>query len=107
MRMFGPIKKGRLDKTMMVCTPRPDGTFADPVAIIGVDFQAFQKTSDDAHRSAAGGGWVFVDARNSKGAFSVPVGSRVTISGRAYTVLENIMIGNLWSRPHHWELKVG
>lgn len=107
MRMFGPIPKGKLDKTMTVCTPNPDGTFADPVAIIGVDFQEFQKASKDEHRSAQGGGWVFVDAVNSKGAFSVPVGSRVTISGRAYTVQESIMIGNLWSRPHHWELKVG
>ena len=107
MRIFGPIPKGKLDKTMVVCAPRPDGTFAEPVAIIGVGFHERQEACADAHRSARGGGWVFVDAVNSKGAFSVPVGSRVTISGRAYTVLENIMIGNLWSRPHHWELKVG
>ena len=107
MKMFGPIPKGKLDKTMMVCTPRPDGAFNEPVAMIGVGFHEFQKASEDDHRSVQGGGWVFVDAVNTKGAFSVPVGSRVTISGRAYTVLENIMIGNLWSRPHHWELKVG
>ena len=107
MRMFRPIPKSRLDKTMMVCVPNADGTFADPVAIIGVDFQAFQKMSNDAHRSATGGGWVFVDARNSKGAFSVPVGSRVTISGHEYVVQEAYAIGDLWARPHHWELKVG
>ena len=107
MRMFAPIKKGELCKTMVVCTPRPDGTYSDPVAIIGVGFHEFQKASKDAHRSASGGGWVFVDAVNSKGAFSVPGGSLVTIGGHSYTVLENIMIGNLWSRPHHWELKVG
>ena len=105
--MFRPIPKANLTRTMTVCTPNGDGTFADPVAIIGVDFQEFQKTSDDPHRSAAGGGWVFVDAVNSKGAFSVPAGSRVTINGHAYTVQEAYAIGDLWARPHHWELKVG
>lgn len=107
MRMFRPIPKAKLAKTMMVCTPNADGTFNDPVAIIGVDFQEDSKISRDSHRSATGGGWVFVDAVNSKGAFSVPVGSRVTISGHSYIVLEALTIGDLWSRPHHWELKVG
>ena len=107
MRAFRPIARRDLDKTMTVCTPNPDGTFADPVAIIGVQFQEFQKTSDGGHRSAQGGGWVFVDAVNSQGAFGVPVGSRVTISGRGYVVQESYAFGDLWSRPHHWELKVG
>ena len=107
MRMFKRIPKSNLKNTMTVCTPNEDGTYADPVAIIGVDFQGYEKLSDDDHRSARGGGWVFIDAVNSKGAFGVPVGSRVTINGHGYVVQEAYAIGDLWATPHHWELKVG
>ena len=106
-RMFRPISKQDLRQTMTVCTPNADGTYSDPLAIIGVQFQQTDKMTDDKHRSSKSGGVVFVDAVNSKGAFSVPVGSRVCIGGHSYMVREVITIGDLFSRVHHWELEVG
>ncbi|MBQ3339665.1 MAG: minor capsid protein [Atopobiaceae bacterium] len=106
-KMFRPISKRDLKDTMTVCTPKLDGTYSEPVAIIGVQFQQTDKVSDDKHRSSVSGGIVFVDAVNSKGAFSVPVGSRVCIGGHSYLVREVVTIGDLFSRVHHWELEVG
>ena len=49
---------------------------------------------------------MFVDAVNSIGAFDVPAGSRVAVSGRSMMVAESHACCDLFGRVHHWELKV-
>ena len=105
---FRPIPKAALRKAMFVRLLDGRGGFGETRAISGVRFEKVQRSSDDAHRSAdAGAGTVFVDAVNSKGAFEVPVGSRVVIEGHSYIVRECFAAEDLFSRIHHWELKVG
>ncbi|MBQ9002333.1 MAG: hypothetical protein IJ087_10810 [Eggerthellaceae bacterium] len=53
------------------------------------------------------GGVVYVDAINSKGAFEVPVGSRVCIGGRSYFVRKCEPGGDLLGRVECWRLEVG
>ena len=78
-----------------------------PMAEARVRFERTQRVSDDDHRSAnAGQGTVFVDAVNSIGAFDVPAGSRVAVSGHSMMVTESHACCDLFGRVHHWELKV-
>ena len=107
MRMFRRMPKSKLRSTMTVCVPRPDGTFAEPVAIIGVLFIRKDEVVSDAHRSYASKGVVYVDSVNSKGAFEVPVGSRVAIDGHSYIVQACEPNGDLFTRIHNWKLRVG
>ena len=81
--------------------------FADGVALRHVRFDRAQSVSDDGHRSAdAGSGTVFIDAVNTAGAFEVPAGSRVDISGHSYLVAEARRFEGHRGRVHHWELVV-
>ena len=107
MRMFKRIPRNVLTRTMTVSTPNADGTFAEPVPIIGVLFQRKESVSDDGHRSTAGGGVIFIDAINSKGAFEVPVGSRVVVAGCSYLVRKCEPGGDLLGRVEYWRLEVG
>lgn len=107
MRMFRRIPRSLLTKTMTVRTPNADGTYSEPVAVIGVLFQRKDEVTDDAHRSSVSGGVVYIDAINSKGAFEVPVGSRVVIGGRSYLVRKCEPGGDLLGRVECWRLEVG
>ena len=107
--MFGvvPIPLWLLGDSMFVSLPDGHGGFAEPVEIARVRFEREQSAADDAHRSAdAGGGTVFVDAANSRGAFEVPVGSRVEIGGVSYFVRKCRRRGGFGSKVHHWEVEV-
>ena len=107
--MFGvvPIPLWLLGDSVRVSVPDGRGGFREPVEVSPVRFEEEQSVSDDAHRSAdAGGGTVFVDAVNSRGAFEVPVGSRVEIGGVSYFVRKCKRRGGFGSKVHHWELVV-
>lgn len=107
--MFGvtPIPLWMLGDSMRVSVPDGCGGFRGPVEVSPVRFEEEQSTSDDAHRAAdAGGGTVFVDAVNSRGAFEVPAGSRVEINGVSYFVRKCKRCGGFGSEVHHWELEV-
>lgn len=107
--MFGvtPIPLWMLGDSMLVSVPDGHGGFSGPVEVSPVRFEEVQSASDEAHRSAdAGGGTVFVDAVNSRGAFEVPVGSRVEIGGVSYFVRKCKRRGEFGPRVHHWELVV-
>ena len=77
---------------MTVRVPLPDGTFEEPQIIANVRFERTQKASEDEHRSS--------------GAFDVPAGSRVAVSGHSMMVAESHACCDLFGRVHHWELKV-
>ena len=49
---------------------------------------------------------MFVDAVNSRGAFEIPVGSRVEIGGVSYFVRKCRRRGDFGASVHHWELVV-
>lgn len=102
-----PIPRSALPDVMTVRTPLADSTFEEPQIIANVRFGRTQKASDDDHRSAdASRGTVFVNAVNSIGAFDVPAGSRVAVSGRSMVMAESHACCDLFGRVHHWELKV-
>lgn len=83
------------------------GRFDDAVTVGHVRFVRAQSERDDDHRDAdAGSGRVYIDAVNSPGAFEVPVGSRVWIRGRSYTVWRSrVCEGNI-GEAHHYEVDV-
>ena len=102
-----PIPRRFLSDCMDVSVPDGRGGFAAPVRVSWVRLCFAQSASGDAHRSAdAGQGTVFVDAVNSIGAFDVPAGSRVAVSGHSMMVAESHACCDLFGRVHHWELKV-
>ena len=107
MRMFRRIPRNLLTKTMTVSTPNADGTYGEPVPIIGVLFQRKDEVTDDAHRSTVSRGVVYVDAVNSKGAFEVPTGSRVVVGGCSYLVRKCEPGGDLLGRVECWRLELG
>lgn len=107
MRSMRPIPRSALPDVMTVRMALADGTFGEPQIIANVRFERTQKVSEDEHRSAdAGRGTVFVDAVNSVGAFEVPAGSRVAVSGHSLFVTECRACADLFGRVHHWELRV-
>lgn len=102
-----PIPLWLLGDSMLVSVPDGHGGFREPVEVSRVRFEEEQAASDDSHRSAdAGGGTVFVDAVNSRGAFEIPVGSRVEIGGVSYFVRKCKRRGEFGSKVHHWEVEV-
>lgn len=101
-RVFSPDELESLDSYMMKYRK-----YGIVELFANVRFERTQKVSDDEHRSAdAGQGTVFVDAVNSIGAFDVPAGSRVAVSGHSMMVAESHACCDLFGRVHHWELKV-
>jgi len=104
-----PIPRRLLPDDMMVRPSNGDGSFGDARLIRHVWFQGSQSASSDDHRSAdAGTGKVFVDAVNSEGAFEVPAGSRVTLSGMttSLSVISCKRCCVIRGEVHHWELTV-
>lgn len=107
MRALRPIPARLLAEDAVVRVPDGAGGFEDGVAVAGVRFARTQGVVDDDHRSAdAGGGKVYVDSLNSVGAFEVPAGSRIEISGHSYYVAEVKRYEDFNGHVHHWELVV-
>ena len=107
--MFGvvPIPLWLLGDSMLVSVPDGHGGFLEPVEIARVRFEREQSASGDAHRFADdGGGIVFVDAANSRGAFEIPVGSRVEIDGVSHYVRKCRRRDGFGATVHHWEVEV-
>ena len=107
MRYLRPIPKRLLPDDMLVFLPAEGGGRGESRLVRHVRFEREESAVADAHRSAdAGQGTVFVDAVNSIGAFDVPAGSRVAVSGHSMMVAESHACCDLFGRVHHWELKV-
>lgn len=53
-------------------------------------------------------GIVYIDAKNSKGAFEIPVGSLIAINGshEKVSAVEVVPCKEAFGRIHHWEVKV-
>lgn len=94
---------------MLVWKAKGDGGFEPAVIVRHVRFERTESAVDDAHRTADGGaGCVFVDAKNSAGAFEVPAGSRVLVgAGPSVFVKACHRRCVIRGRVHHWELEVG
>ena len=102
MRSIRPIPRSALPDVMTVRTPLPDGTFEESQIIANVRFERTQKVSDEDRRYAdAGQGTVFVGAVNSIGAFDVPAGSRVAVSGHSMMVAAAHACCDLFGRVRH------
>lgn len=107
MRGLRPIPARLLADDAVVRVPDGDGGYAEGVAVSHVRFARTQGVVDDDHRSAdAGSSKVYVDAVNSDGAFEVPAGSRIDISGNSYYVAEVKRCEDFNGHIHHWELVV-
>ena len=107
MGALSAIPRRFLPDTMLVRTPDSYGDLGDAAEVSYVRFARKQSVCDDGHRSAdAGVGKVYVDAVNSTGAFEIPAGSRVEISGRSYLVAECKRCEGFDGKVHHWELVV-
>lgn len=84
------------------------GGFGEAHAVRHVRFEAVDAVVDDAHRSSAVAGTVYMDAANSAGAFGAPAGSRVRVGSMpAMQVRSCRVCRGAGGRVHHWELGVG
>ncbi len=107
MRALRPIPLRLLAEDALVRVPDGAGGYAEGVTVSHVRFARSQAVVDDDHRSAdAGAGKVYVDALNSAGAFEVPAGSRIDISGHSFYVTECKRCEDFNGHVHHWELVV-
>ena len=94
---------------MLVWRAVGDGTLERrPAMVCHVRYEREERVSDDAHRSDGCSGRVFVDARNSEGAFEVPSGSKVLVgAGPSVMVRAVKRCCVVRGHVHHWELEVG
>lgn len=96
-----------LPDTMQVKVALGCGKYAEAVTVEHVRFVRVQEECDDEHRDAdAGSGRVYIDAVNSPGAFEIPVGSRVWIGGRSYSVWRSRTCEGNIGEVHHYEVDV-
>jgi 6,7-dimethyl-8-ribityllumazine synthase len=83
------------------------GGFGEARSIRHVRAEITEAMCDDAHRSSALSGRVFVDAVNSQGAFEVPAGSRVLVGSLPHMIVRSCKrCAVIRGRVHHWELEV-
>ncbi len=101
-----PIPRNLLPDSMVVFEPTDDGGYGEPKTVRHVRFERAHEAADDAHRSDAIGGKVFVDAVTSAGAFEVAAGSRIEIDGVKLLVKSCARFAEANGRVHHWELAV-
>lgn len=112
--MLPPIPKGLLAETASVKVPVPDadaydgrGGFSEPVEIVGVRWQARELLRANQYVFSDGStGLLFIDRVNSEGAFEIPVGSLVTISGQERIVVQTNPAKELNGVVHHWEVEL-
>ncbi len=101
-----PIPRNLLPDSMVVFEPADDGEYAEPKTVRHVRFERTHEAANDAHRSDAIGGKVFVDAVTSAGAYEVSAGSRIEIDGVKLLVKSCSRFAEANGRVHHWELVV-
>ena len=109
--MLPPVPPYLLPDDMEVRVPvegERGGCFAEPVAIGHVRFIDQAEVRLGAYVFEEGSkGLVVVDARNSEGAFAVPVGSLLSINGDPeVAVVKSVPYRTYRGAVHHWELEV-
>lgn len=106
-----PIPRALLPHDVEVSAPDPDaayeGAYLEPRTVRRVRFERAEALNPSAYKLADGAkGRIWMDARNSEGAFEVPVGSKVEVGGRTAKALSctPCFAG---AKVHHWEVDVG
>lgn len=104
-----PIPTSVLSQSMAVYL-RDDsgygGSWKEPVGVSHIRLDKGEGLAYTGYKLSNGAsGRVYVDAVNSKGAFAIPVGSKVVIEGEKYEVVACNEYRE-YSRIHHWELDV-
>ena len=86
-----------------------DDAFAEPVAVSPVRYDTASAIDPVSYRLTDGAkGLLFVDARNSAGAFEIPEGSLVSVDGRPDDVaLKVTRFETFFGEVHHWEVELG
>ena len=51
-------------------------------------------------------GLLFIDARNSEGAFEIPVGSLISVNGKPEVSAVQVDCYRPYDEVHHWEIQV-
>lgn len=108
--MARPIPQSVMTETMQAFLRDPEsdyeGAWLDPVTIEHVRFERAEQLANTSYKLSDGAaGRIWVDAVNSKGAFKVPMGSKVVIGGESF-IVDKCMTYKCGSRVHHWELDV-
>lgn len=108
MRFLRPIPRRLLPDDMVVWPTDGAGSFGEARSVRHVRFETVDSVVDDAHRSSAVAGKVYVDAESSVGAFEVPAGSRVRVGSMTVMRVRSCKrCCGTGGRVHHWELGVG
>lgn len=113
-----PLPKRLLRDRMRVLLPDPSsdyaGEYSERREVNGVMFQGKSQMGRSSwHLADGASGRVYVDARNSEGAFEIPVGARVEVSGPeiASALIMEVKAcaayRDLSGLTHHWEVDVG
>lgn len=107
-----PIPPSLLPDSMDVRVPLDSdlgGEFSEETARIeGVRFEDSAAMARRPYVLTDGSrGLVYVDAANSAGAFEVPVGSLVSVSGGGWmTAVKVVACRGFFGAVHHWEIEV-
>ena len=110
--MFAPIPKCVLSQDAVVYEPSKTSDYsgefeADGMYIAHVLYQSKKQLGRNAVKLSDGSqGLLFVDAVNSMGAYSVPVGSKVAIDGEERIVVSVMPCLTYNGNIHHWELEL-
>lgn len=83
-----------------------EGSYLEPRTISNVRFETAEQLLNSSYKLSDGAaGRVWVDRVNSKGAFKVPMGSKVVIEGESF-IVDKCSTYKCGKHVHHWELDV-
>lgn len=107
--MIPPIPVRYMADTVAVRVPVEGdwgGSYSEePKTIEHVRFEReATSTNGDSELNRSGVGTLYVDARNSVGAFEIPVGSRVSVNGGEERTAHEVIACSVGSGVHHWEV---
>lgn len=105
------IPKRLLPDTLEVYAPDPDaayeGQYLEARTIEGVRFEKAQALNQATYKLADGAnGRIFIDKVNSKGAFDIPLGSKLVIGNTSMKVVSVTELQTFGGELHHWEVDV-
>lgn len=110
MPYIAPIPLELLPDTMTVAAPDTGadygGKYLEPVTVAHVRYERAEALNPSAIKLADGAsGRIWVDARNSAGAFLIPAGSKITLNGDTLHVISCVEF-RTFGALHHWEVDV-
>ena len=107
-----PIPRRLLGSTALVRVPKDGeygGEFEEPVEIGHVRLQPAHGVRMESYRFTDPNpvGLLFVDAKNSEGAFEIPVGSLVSVDGADWASVRTVAAyPDFYRNVHHWEVEL-